>query len=52
MGPTWPFLLMFESRIERHSIVALRHSMATCILRADGLSTDSRVWGVKDNVQN
>ena len=19
MGPTWPFLLMFESRIERHS---------------------------------
>ena len=40
MVPTRPFLLMFESRVERHSFVVLRHSMATCILRVDGLSTD------------
>ena len=46
MGPTRPFLLMFESRVERHSFVALRHSMGTCISRVDGLSTDLRVWGV------
>ena len=39
MGPMWPFLLMFESRV-RHSFVALRHSMATCIPRVDGSSTD------------
>ena len=35
MGPTWPFLLTFESRVERHS-------MATCIR----LSTDPWVWGI------
>ena len=39
MGLTWPFLLMFESRVERHL-------MATCILRVDGLSTDPQVWGI------
>ena len=43
MGPTRPFLFMSESRVERHSFVALRHSMAICILRVDGLSTDPRV---------
>ena len=43
MGSTWPFLLMFESRVERHSFVELRQSMATCIPRVDGLSTDPRV---------
>ena len=45
MGPTWPFLLMFESRVEKHSFVALRNSIATCVPRVDGLSTDPRVWG-------
>ena len=39
-GLMWPFLFMFESQVERHSFVALRHSMATCIPRVDGLSTD------------
>ena len=47
MGPTWPFLLIFESRVERHSFCGLRHSMATSIPRVDGLSTDPRV-GVCD----
>ena len=23
MGPTWPFLLMFESRVERHSFCGI-----------------------------
>ena len=23
MGPTWPFLLMFESRVERHSFYGI-----------------------------
>ena len=36
MGPTWLFLLIFVSRVERHS-------MATCIPQVDGLSTDPRV---------
>ena len=41
MGPTWSFLLIFESRVERDThFVALRHSMATCIPRVEGLSTD------------
>ena len=34
---------MFESRVESTYFVALRHSMATCIPRVDGLSTDPRV---------
>ena len=47
MGPTWSFLLMFESRVERDThFVALRHSMTTCIPRVDGLSTDPRGRGV------
>ena len=47
MGSTWPFLLMFESRVERDThFVALRHSMVICIPRVDGLSTDPQVWGV------
>ena len=36
MGPTWPFIHMFESRVERHSMV-------TCILRVDVLSKEPRV---------
>ena len=31
---------MFESWIERHSFVVLRHSMTTCIPRVDGSSID------------
>ena len=46
MDPTWPFLLMFESRVKRHSFVALRHSMTTCIPRVDGFSTGPPGRGV------
>ena len=42
-GPYWVILLMFESWVERHSFWALRHSMATCIRRVDGLSMDLQV---------
>ena len=40
MGPTWPFVHIFKSRIERYPFVILRHLMVTCIPRVDGLSTD------------
>ena len=41
-GPYWVILLMYGSRVERHSFCGI-DSMATCIPRVDRLSTDPRV---------
>ena len=43
MGPTWPFLLMFKSRVERHSFCVIETLNGYCILRVDRLSTDPQV---------
>ena len=38
MGPMWPFLLMFESRVERHSFCGIETLNGTCIPRVHRLS--------------
>ena len=45
-GSTLPFLLIFESQVERHLFLVLRHLMTTCIPRVDGLSMNPEVWDV------
>ena len=37
MGPTWPFLLMFESRVERHSFCGIETLNGYMYLQVDGL---------------
>ena len=46
MDPTWPFLLMFESRVERHSFCGIETLNDYMYSQVDELSTDPRVWGV------
>ena len=48
MGPMWPFLLMFESQVERHSFCGIE-TLNGCIPHVNGLSTDPWVRGTTQN---
>ena len=43
MGPTWSFLLIFESRVERHSFCGIETLNGHMISQVNRLSTDPRV---------
>ena len=46
MGPTWPFLLMFKSRVERHSFCGIETLNDYMYSSVDGLSTGPLGQGV------